>query len=37
MAHRNPETTPFAVALGDVHPAERLRLITVPAQGAEGG
>ena len=28
---------PFAVALGDVHPAERLRLITVPTQGAESG
>src|SRR3954454_17476976 len=33
----NPETTHFAVALGNVHPAERLRLITVPTQGAEGG
>src|SRR5262249_11757996 len=26
----------FAVALGDVHPAERLRLIAVPTQSAEG-
>src|SRR5262249_24236097 len=31
----NPEATPLAVALGDVHPAERLRSITVPTQGAE--
>ncbi len=31
----NPEATPFAVALGNVHPAERLRLVTVPTQGAE--
>ena len=33
----NPETSLFAVALGNVHPAERLRLVTVPAQGAESG
>src|SRR6516225_5414989 len=33
----NPEASPFAVALGDVHPAERLRSITVPTQGAESG
>src|SRR5271154_4135305 len=38
IGHRgNPETTPLAVALGNVHPAERLRLITVPTQGAESG
>src|SRR5262249_32106879 len=33
----NPEASPLIVALGDVHPAERLRSITVPAQGAESG
>jgi hypothetical protein len=33
----NPETAPLAVVLGDVHPAERLRSITVPTQGAESG
>src|SRR5262249_15460362 len=33
----NPETSPFSVALGDVDPAERLRSITVPAQGGESG
>ena len=33
----NPEAAPLAVALGDVHPAERSRSVTVPAQGAEGG
>ena len=27
----NPEASPFAVALGDVHPAERLRSMTVPS------
>ena len=38
IGHRgNPEAAPFAVALGDVHPAERLRSITVPTQGAESG
>ena len=34
---RNPETAQLAVALGNVHPAERLRLVTVPTQGAESG
>ena len=33
----NPKAAPFAVAFGDVHPAERLRSITVPTQGAESG
>ena len=33
----NPETAPLAVALGNGHPAERLRLVTVPAQGAKSG
>src|SRR5258706_16270309 len=33
----NPETTQFAVAFRYVHPAERLRLVTVPTQGAESG
>src|SRR4051794_15852581 len=33
---RNPETASLAVALGNGHPAERLRSITVPAQGAKG-
>src|SRR3954452_23303033 len=38
IGHRgNPEATSFAVALGNVHPAERLRSITVPTQGAERG
>ena len=37
MTDRNPETASFAVALGNVHPAERLRLITVPTQGGESG
>src|SRR5262249_32604186 len=37
VGHRgNAERSPFAVALGNVHPAERLRPIAVPAQGAEG-
>src|SRR5215472_15771100 len=35
MTDRNPETAPFAIALGNVHPAERLRLVAVPTQGAE--
>src|SRR5215471_432167 len=33
----NPEAAPLAVALGDVHPAERLRSVTVPTQGAKSG
>src|SRR4029077_10044454 len=33
----NPETALLAVAFGNVHPAERLRLITVPTQGVESG
>src|SRR5258705_4421641 len=38
VGHRgNPEAAPFAVALGDVHPAERLRSVTVPTQSAESG
>ena len=38
IGHRgNPEAASLAVALGNVHPAERLRLITVPTQGAESG
>jgi hypothetical protein len=38
VGHRgNPETAPLAVALGKVHPAERLRSITVPTQGVESG
>src|SRR6516165_12150239 len=38
VGHRgNPEAASFAVALGDIHPAERLRLITVPTQGIESG
>ena len=38
IGHRgNPETAPFAVAFGNVHPAERLRLVTVPTQSAESG
>ncbi len=38
IGHRgNPETAPLAVALGNVHPAERLRSVTVPTQGAESG
>ena len=36
--HRgDPEAATPAVALGDVHPAERLRPIAVPTQGAESG
>ena len=36
VGHRgNPETALFAVTLGNVHPAERLRLITVPSQSGE--
>src|SRR5437764_13117369 len=34
---RNSQTAAFAVAFGNVHPAERLRSITVPTQGAERG
>src|SRR5215831_19320443 len=37
MTDRHPETAPFAIALGNVHPAERLRLVTVPTQGGESG
>ena len=38
VGHRgNPEAAQFAIAFGNVHPAERLRLITVPTQGAESG
>src|SRR3954451_6211883 len=38
VGHRgNPEAASLAVALGDVHPAERPRSVTVPAQGAESG
>jgi hypothetical protein len=38
VGHRgNPEAAQFAVALRYVHPAERLRLVTVPTQGAESG
>src|SRR3954462_11882383 len=33
----NPEAASFSVALGGVDPAERLRSITVPAQGGESG
>src|SRR5947209_1231810 len=33
----NPEAASLAVALGNGHPAERLRSITVPTQGAESG
>src|SRR5258705_1536020 len=33
----NPEATEFAVAFRNVHPAERLRLVAVPTQGAESG
>ena len=33
----NPEAASLAVALGNVHPAERLRSVTVPTQGAESG
>src|SRR4051794_16201131 len=33
----NPETASFAVAFGNVHSTERLRLIAVPAQSAESG
>ena len=29
--------TRFSIALGNVHPAERLRLVTVPTQSAESG
>src|SRR5208337_2491571 len=36
IAHRrNPQGTLLAIAFGNVHPAERLRLVTVPTQGAE--
>jgi hypothetical protein len=36
IPHRgDPEWTALAVAFGNVHPAERLRLITVPSQRAE--
>src|SRR5260370_1481481 len=31
----NPEAATLAVAFGNVYPAERLRLITVPTQGVE--
>jgi hypothetical protein len=34
---RNSKTAAFAVAFGNVHPAERLRSITVPSQSAERG
>src|SRR4051794_39349347 len=38
VGHRgNPEAASLAVALGDVHPAERLRSVTVPTQSAESG
>src|SRR4051794_35714237 len=38
IGHRgDPEAASLAIALGDVHPAERLRSITVPTQGAESG
>src|SRR3954462_12391796 len=37
MTHRNPETAQLAIALGNVHPAERLRSVTVPTQGGESG
>ena len=37
MVDRDPEAAPFAVALGDVYPAERLRSVTVPTQGGESG
>src|SRR5205823_1274573 len=33
----NPESAQFAVAFGNVHPAERLRLVTVPTQSGESG
>src|SRR5262245_8387649 len=33
----NPQAAPLAVALGDGHPAERLRLGTVPTPAAESG
>src|SRR6516225_9268704 len=33
----NPEAASLAVAFGDGHPAERLRLVTVPTQGAKSG
>ena len=33
IGHRgNPGTPQFSIALGNVHPAERLRLVTVPTQ-----
>src|SRR5439155_18400641 len=32
----DPETASLAVTLGDVHPAERSRLVAVPAQGVKG-
>ena len=38
VGHRgNPQAASLAIAFGNVHPAERLRLITVPTQGAESG
>ena len=37
MTNRNPEGTPSPVVLGNVHPAERLRLVTVPTQSVESG
>ena len=38
VGHRgNPETAQLSIAFGNVHPAERLRLVTVPTQSAEGG
>jgi site-specific DNA recombinase len=38
VAYRgNPQTASLAVSFGNVHPAERLRLITVPTQGVESG
>ena len=33
----NAERSSLAVAFGNVHPAERLRLVTVPTQGVESG
>src|SRR4051812_16940421 len=38
VGHRgNPKAASLAVAFGNEHPAERLRLVTVPTQGGEGG
>ncbi|MBV8313869.1 MAG: recombinase family protein [Planctomycetaceae bacterium] len=38
VGHRgDPEAARLAVAFGDVHPAERLRPVAVPTQGAESG